>query len=262
MKRIGIISALLVVMLLVSTSCASGVPQEAYDRVQDELSTIESELATLQGKLAESEALQAQNEELSNIFDTIKGEYEAAQAEYNKLSTEYDGLSAELDELRDNFDDIQSDYEVVQAKYDELSAEYDELIKQSEITEEEEIVVETTEADVEQAVFELVNQNRRDNGLDESIWSDLLHKWAIRNSRDMATKASYEYADYSGWQEIFWAAGYSTADEIASAALIIWKNSPQYELNILNKHANYITVAVYKSGEVYYITYIASTMRG
>jgi hypothetical protein len=49
---------------------------------------------------------------------------------------------------------------------------------------------------------------------------------------------------------------------MANAALMIWKTSRQYEENILNKHADYGTVAVYKSEEVYYITYIASTMRG
>ena len=257
MKRIGIISALLVVLLLVSTSCTSGVSQEEYDRVKNERSAIQGELASLQSKLAESMALQAQNEVLNSKLDALQGEYEVLQTKYEELITEHDELSGD-------YDNVQSEYEAMQAKYEDLTAEYEELSKQSEavVEEEEEVVVEITEEDVEHAVFELVNQDRRNNGLDELIWSDLLHKWAIRNSRDMATKASYEYSTYAGWQEIFWAAGYSTADEIANAALIIWKNSPQYELNILNKHADYTTVAVYKSEEVYYITYIASTMRG
>jgi peptidoglycan hydrolase CwlO-like protein len=53
MKRTGIISVLLVVILLISTSCASGVSQEEYDGVKKEISAIQSELASLQSELTD-----------------------------------------------------------------------------------------------------------------------------------------------------------------------------------------------------------------
>ena len=65
MRKITILSMLLVMALFVVPSCASGISQQEYDRVSNELSTIQSQLASLQGKLAEAELLQAQNEELN-----------------------------------------------------------------------------------------------------------------------------------------------------------------------------------------------------
>ena len=255
MKRTGIISVLLVVILLISTSCTSGISQDEYDRVKNELSTIQSELASLQSKLTESMALQAQSEVLNSKLDTLQGEYEVLQTKYEELIAEYDELSGD-------YDNVQSEFKAMQDEYEELSAKYEELSKQMETVVEEEEVVEIIEEDVEQAVFKLVNQERRDNGLNELEWSDLLHKWAIANSRNMATNTSYEYSSYAGWQDIFWAIGYDTADEIAEAALTVWRTSLIYDKNILNLITNYGTVAVHKSGEIYYITYIASPLKG
>ncbi len=254
MKRTGIIPVLLVVILLISTSCTSGISQDEYDRVKNELSTIQSELASLQSKLTESMALQAQSEVLNSKLDTLQGEYEVLQTKYEELIAEYDELSAD-------YDNVQSEFKAMQDEYEELSAKYEELSKQSETVVEEE-VAELIEEDIEQAVFELVNQDRRDNGLDELIWSNALHKWALTNNRNMATNTRYEYIYYAGWQDIFWAIGYDTADEIAEAALTAWRNSLIYDKNILTPITDYGTVAVYKPGEIYYITYIASPSKG
>jgi hypothetical protein len=117
--------------------------------------------------------------------------------------------------------------------------------------------VEINEEDVEQAVFKLINQERTNNGLDELMWGDNIYKWAIANSRSMATNKRLEYIEYIGWQEIFWATGYGTPDRIAQSALTVWKNRQQYERYFLSAGAKYGAVAVYKSGEIFYITYVA-----
>ena len=227
MRKITMLLILVVVALLSVPSCAPTVSQQEYDRVSNELSAIQSQLESLQGKLAEAELLQVQNEELNKQFDAVKSEFEIMQAKYEELSTEYEELNRQ---------------------YEELSKQYDIMTEgPAEINEE----------DIEQAVFKLVNQERINNGLNELMWGKNIYKWAIENSRDMATNKRLEYHEMIGWQDVFWATGYGTADGIANAALTIWKNHKLYERNFLSEGANYCAVAVYKSGEIFYITYVA-----
>jgi len=226
MRKITILSVLLVIALLSVPSCAPTVSQQEYDRVSNELSAIQRQLELVQGKLAEAESLQAKYEELSKQHDMVKSEFETMQAKYEGLSTEYEELNN---------------------KYEELSKQYDILVEEP---------AEISEGDVEQALFKLINQERKNNGLDELMWGRYRYKDAIAHSRYMATSKKLEYPEY-GWQEIFWATGYSTADEIANAALTVWKNHLSYEITFLNRVTYYGAVAVYKSGEIFYITYAA-----
>ena len=250
MRNIATISILIILLLGVS-SCSQGIPQEEYDRVSGELQTIQGQLASLQGKLAEAESLQTEKDELSKQFTAAQSELEAIQAEYEKLSTDYDKLN----------ETASSELEAIQAEYENLSAEYAELNKQfEELSEQLGATGETAEideADVQQAVLDLVNQERVDSGLDELAWGENLYKWALTNSRNMATSKRIEYSEYVGWQDVYRATGYGTADEIASAALVIWKETLQYERNFLNVVAEYGAVGVHKSGDIYYITFMA-----
>jgi archaellum component FlaC len=255
MRKIIILSMLLVIALFSVPSCAPTVSQQEYDRVSDELSAIQSQLALLQGKLTETELLQAKYEELSKQYDMVKSERETMQAQYDELSTGYE-------ELNKQFDTVKNEFETTQAKYEELNTEYEELNKQfEELSEQYAILVEEpaeiNEEDVEQALFKLVNQERKNNGLNELMWGDNIYKWAIANSRSMATNKQLEYSEAIGWQEVHWTAGHSTADKIANTTLTIWKNRKGYERNFLSTGANYGAVAVHKSGEIFYITYVA-----
>jgi len=250
---------LLVMALFSVTSCSPKVSQQEYDRVSSELSAIQSQLASLQGKLAEAESLQGEYEELNERYDMVKSERETIQTKYEELSNQYE-------ELNKQFEPIKSELETMQTKYEELSNQYEELNnKYEELSEQyDALIVETAEIneeDVEQAIFQLINQERINNGIDELIWGKNIYKWAKENSRNMAINKRYEYSGYASWQEICWMAGHSTTDRMANAAFIIWKDSLKYEQNIINKVAIYGTVGVYKSGEIYYITYIASPFR-
>ena len=71
-------------------------------------------------------------------------------------------------------------------EYEELTNKYEELSEQYAVVTEE--PAEITEEDVEQALFKLINQERKNNGLDDLIWGGNLYKWAITNSRNMANK--------------------------------------------------------------------------
>jgi len=259
MRKITILSMLLVMSLFMVLSCTPTVSQQEYDKVSNELSTIQSQLASLQGKLAEAELLQVQNEELNKQYDTAKSELEAMQAQYEDLNAEYEELNKQFDDAKSELEDMQAKYEDLNAEYEELNEQFEELSEQYDIIMEGAAVID--EEDIEQAVFKLVNQERENNGLDEIMWGDNLYKWAATNSRSMATNKRLEYSEYVGWQEVFWATGYGTADRIANAALTVWKNRQQYERSFLNTGANYGAVGVHKSGEIFYITYMADYFR-
>jgi len=233
MKKIPILSILLFIVLFNVPSCTPTVSQKEYDRVNDELSQTQSQLALLQSELAEAEILQAKYDRLSDNYSAMRSELEILQAKHDGLEAKYDELSAKYDELG--------------AKHDELNRQYDILIEGTIITEE----------DVEQAIFELINEERRNNGLNELEWKHSFYKEAKSHSRYMATKKRLEYSEHTAWQDVLRVAGYSTVGRLASATLIIWKDSLRYEQNFLNEGAIYGAVGAYKSGEVFYITYLA-----
>jgi len=252
MRKITIISIFLVMALLGLTSCAAKVSPQEYERVSNELHAVQGQLASLQGKLAEAESLQAENEKLKKQFDAAKGQFETLQAEHEELGTKYEELSKQFDAVKSQSETMQAEYKKLNTEFEELSEQYDIMIKGT---------AQINAEDIEQAVFKSVNQKRTNNGLDELIWGENIYKWAIANSRSMATNKRTEYSEYPSWQEVFWATGYGTADRIANAALNIWKNTVHYDLNFLNRGAIYGTVAVHQSGEIFYITYIASSFK-
>ena len=254
MRKITVLSMLLIMVLFSVLSCAPTVSQEEYDRVSNELSAVQSQLASLQDKLSEVELLQFQNEELKRQYDAAKSERETIQAQYDELSTEYEELNKQIDTVKSEFETMQAESEALSTEFEELNNEYEELSEQYNILMEG--TTEINEGDIEQATFELVNQERIDNGLAELEWGTYLYKEALANSRNMATRKRIEYPEF-GWQEVFWATGYGRADRIAKAAVTIWKNSLKYETNFLNAVTKYGAIAVYKSGEIFYITYVA-----
>ncbi len=260
MRKIALISFMLVITLVSLPACASGIAPEEFDRAKDELSAIQGQLATLQGKLAESKIvrenlevlLNEQYDELKQTYDTVVNEYESLQAEFDDLSNEYEDLGKQLDAVREEYETLQTRYEGSLAEYNVLRAQYNIVIQEPAVI---------TEGDVEQALFNLINQERVTNGLDEQLWGPNVYKWAIENSRNMATNGRIEYSSYASWQEVEWATGYDTTDEMAQAILTMWKNTKNYERTFLNVNATYGAIAVYKSDEIFYITYIASNFR-
>ena len=189
----------------------------------------------------ELQILQAEYDKLSGKYDYVKSELEKAEAKYGEISAKHDELSAKYYQLSAKHDELSAEYE-------ELSAKYDAVMQGTRGINEE---------DVEQAIFELINQERRNNELDELEWSNGLHWWAKDHSEYMATIKRLEYSDRDYWQDNFRAVGYSTVDRIANAAFLLWEESLRYESNFLDKAAKYCAVGVSKSGEIFYITYFA-----
>jgi len=227
-----ILSCLMVLSLLVA-SCTLAPPAKEDAAPPEQDSQAKSEL----------QILQARYDELSASYDDVKSKLEITQAKY-------DELSAKHNELSDKYDKLSAKHGELSAKYEGLSAEYDAMIQGTRGINEE---------DIEQAIFRLVNKERQNNGLNKLEWSDNLHWAAKDHSQHMATIKRLEYSERSYWQGIFQAAGYSTLDRIANAALIIWEESLRYEGHFLCKGAKYGAIGVSKSGDIFYITYFAHT---
>ena len=193
------------------------------------------------------------------VYNTVVAERDAAQAQVTNLQSDVSAIQVKHDDLKADNDELKSEFETMQAKYEELSTEYEELDKQfEELSKEGDIIIEEiNEEDVEQALFKLINQERENNGVNELMWGKYLYKTAIANSRNMATNKQLEYPSRAAGKEVYWATGHSTTDGIANATLIILKNKQTYELNFLDVGFNYGAVAVYKSGEIFYITCMA-----
>jgi len=260
MNRVSIISVLLFSIILISISCVSGVSQEEHQRVKDELNAVQGELAALQIKLTEAVATLSLYEELNDRNATLESEFDAIQTRYEELGAKYDELYIKYDTIQSEYEAKKSQYEALQSKYEELSTEYEELSKRYEaVTDGVEAIV---EEDIEQALLELINEDRVENGIDILLWKDSLHKLAKDNSIDMATYKDLRYPESSyEWREVYWATGYNSAAEIAEATYLIWKNRDIYAKYFLWDYLEFGAVGVYKSGRIFYITYIGDHTR-
>ncbi|MFC1961628.1 CAP domain-containing protein [Chloroflexota bacterium] len=255
MRRTAMIMISLVMLLLAVSSCAPSVSQQEYDRVSSELSAVKTELASIQTELEKCQAAQAGNEDLGQRCDALKTEFDAVQAEYSALINQYEAIKDEYGTLQASYEELSKEYDVTKAEFEAVQADYEELSSNYNILMEGK--ADFSEEDVEQAVFQLVNQERSSRGLNELEWGTNLYKWAQANSRNMATNQRLEYSDYGAFQNLYWAVGYISADRMARAVFTAWQNMTQYERHFLNVGTKYGVVAAYKPGEIFYITYIA-----
>ena len=245
---------LLIIVLLIMANCAPSISQEEYDSMKSELSDARNQLAELQEKLTAAEAVEAQYPNSSTQYEELQKQHDALVDEIQSIQSEFDGLNAKYDDLKIQDDARINEMHAIQSEYDELQRQYDIVVEGTAVFSEEEI---------NQAIFELINQERKNNGVNELEWGINLDNMVLSNSRQMAEKGEYQYSTGGAmWQEVFWATKYGTIDQLANAALTIWKvDSYRYENNIINPQSVYGAVGTYKLGEIYYITYMASIFR-
>jgi len=255
-KKSSALLILTIIVLFSSVSCGETVPKAEYDSLVEKLAKNESQLVTLQGRLSDAEIIEAKYQELSAKFEELKKQNDVTPGEMESMETQYEELSAKYKDLmRQNEENI-NEIASLEGQYEELKKDYDALAGQTE-----EITLEINENNIEQALFDLINQERKDNGLNELIWGENMDTWSEENSRNMAaTKQYLQYTNYLvPYQQVFWAAGYSSVERVVNGALITWKsNSLQYDNNVLNHNAIYGAIGVYKSGDIFYITFLAS----
>jgi uncharacterized protein YkwD len=256
MRRLLIPLILLIIVLLAFPSCAKTVPQQEYDKLKTELNAIQKQLET---KSAENDVIQAQFKDLNNKYSELNDKYGDLNNQYQATEAKYKDLNGQYEAAQAQYKELNGKYEAIQAQYKKLNADYTSIIDYYKgVTQRTSGINET---DLEQALFKLINQERVNNHLAPFMWGELLYGWAKINSHDMSINQRYQYSNYGSYEQVYWAAGYGTAESIASATLNIWKNSFLYEKIFLNPILTYATVAVYKSGEILYITYISDVFK-
>jgi len=255
MGKVTILLILWVIVNFSVLSCATEVTDRGYNILKRELSTTQDELSAVKSEL------QITKEKLS----TAQNELNVTQNKLDKTEKELTGTVMELFETREKMaeaDIVKTRYEELNTKYRELNIKYEELKQQYDaiLAGTEGITEVTNEADIEQALFELINKERENNGLSALEWNSGLYSCAKLNNREMSETKSLVYSECPSFQQVFWFLGYGTSDRIANVTLMAWKNnSYSYKQNVLNSDVVNGAVAVYKSEEILYITFMCYT---
>ena len=258
-KIIVCIVLLSIVVLAGAISCNQGDLQAEYDTLLTQYDTlltqyeeVNEQLVELQESLSEAQTLQTQYDDLMVQYDELADQNDTNLDEIASLESQIEELDNEIDGLTDEIEAKINEIANLVADYDELKAQYDAMVGST---------LEINEENIEQALFDLINQERISHDLNAlEVGHNLVSYSEINSQRMSISKEGEYYTDYwVPFQRIFIATGYSSLDRIANAAMTIWKSHAlSYEANILDEDALYGAVSVVKSGEVYYITFMGS----
>ena len=126
-------------------------------------------------------------------------------------------------------------------------------------------------SDIEQAIFQRVNQERSAAGVPALSYNTTMEYYARIKSKDMGDNGYFSHEDqqgnlitvkmqadgvsYRAWAEnIGYIQGMSNNSSIANNLMDNWMNSSGHRANILSTNYNSIGVGVYKIGNTYYAT--------
>jgi cell division protein FtsB len=236
-KYIQILVAVSLVTIIVLGALSCGqktgtVSQADYDALKAQLSAAQTKLAELQKTVLSTPAPSA------------------------TTSNEASSLKAQLDSLtRENTS--------LQAKYNDLNTKYEALLKAPSATPSATQATTTTpqvtEEQVETAIFTLINQERTKAGVPAANKGVNLYNDAINNSRAMSLAGKLMTDPDVLYQQVFMAAGYNSAEEIARGALIIWKlDQYNFQHGVLLAENKFAAAAAVKSEDIIYITFLTS----
>lgn len=126
-------------------------------------------------------------------------------------------------------------------------------------------------AQIEQMIFNKVNEERAKAGVAPLSYNNTMQKYARIKSEDMGVKKYFSHEDpngqlitakmkadgvsYNSWGEnIAYLSGYSGDANIANQFMTNWMNSSGHRANILSSNFTSMGVGVYKVGDTYYAT--------
>lgn len=250
-KIVGIV-LLGIIVLASAISCDQGDLQAEYDILEAQYAEANEQLEQLQGELIETQILQTQYDDLLIQYDELTDEVDTNLDEIASLEAQIGELETELDELTDEIEAQTNEIADWVFAYDELKAQYDAMVGSA---------MEITEENIEQALFALVNQERKNSDLNELAFGPNLQTWARINSQRMFVSKQTEYYDdtWIPFQRVYIAVGYQSLEQVVNAAMTFWQSHAlSYQDNILDEDALYSAVGVVKSGDICYITFMAS----
>jgi len=191
---------------------------------------------------------QDDNSELIEAYEELENELASVRAELDELNSEYETLKDEHNSLITEFGNLSKENRELKTKYSELENKYNTVTQTT---------VDIAEGDIEQAIFDHINEDRRSNRVPELRWSNSLYNWAKEHTDYLVKNKTVELSESPYWQAVIRVAGYATAEQMATGTLKVWKEDASYANHFLNQHADWGAVAVVKSGDVYYITYFS-----
>jgi uncharacterized protein YkwD len=126
-------------------------------------------------------------------------------------------------------------------------------------------------AEIEQAIFQRVNQERAAAGLPALSYNGTMEHYARIKSKDMGDRGYFDHKDpqgkliteqmkadgvlYSAWGEnIAYIQGVNGNATLATQFMDNWMNSSGHRANILSSNFSSIGIGVYKIGNTYYAT--------
>ena len=126
-------------------------------------------------------------------------------------------------------------------------------------------------AEIEQAIFQRVNQERTSAGLPALNYNTTMEKYARIKSKDMGDNGYFSHEDlqgqlitvqmkadgvsYNAWGEnIAYIQGINNNSVLATQFMDNWMNSSGHRANILSTNFSSIGIGVYKIGNTYYAT--------
>lgn len=126
-------------------------------------------------------------------------------------------------------------------------------------------------AEIEQAIFQRVNQERTAAGLPALTYNTTMEHYARLKSQDMGDRGYFDHTNpegkliteqmkadgvsYRAWGEnIAYISGMSGNAQLATKFMDNWMNSPGHRANILSSNFSSIGIGVYKIGNTYYAT--------
>ena len=126
-------------------------------------------------------------------------------------------------------------------------------------------------AEIEQAIFQRVNQERTAAGLPALTYNTTMEHYARLKSQDMGDRGYFDHTNpegkliteqmkadgvsYRAWGEnIAYISGISGNAQLATKFMDNWMNSPGHRANILSSNFSSIGIGVYKIGNTYYAT--------
>lgn len=126
-------------------------------------------------------------------------------------------------------------------------------------------------AEIEQAIFQRVNQERAAAGLPALSYNGTMEHYARVKSKDMGDRGYFDHKDpqgklitdqmradgvsYNAWGEnIAYIQGMNNNSALATKFMDNWMNSSGHRANILSSNFSSIGIGVYKIGNTYYAT--------
>ena len=248
MKKVTVMSLIFILITCVlagSISCGG----KAGDTVtQAEYDALKAQLSAAEAKIAELKAA-------AGVTVSVPQD-PALKDEIASLKVKITELGNTITELNKQNNSLTQEKASSETRYAELLTKYQDLEKKlAAATTPETITVEL----VENEILQLLSQERVKAGLPEFVFGPQLRNQARTNSLAMAASGKIVTNPDYLYQEVFWAAYYTSVDAIARAALATWKlNTYGFEHGTLLPGNRFGAVGAYEAGGIIFITYLAA----